>query len=324
MELAVQHHIQVIGQDFDQGIFPNILDGGVLIPGARPVVPVPGKERVHHGQQSRQTNPSCASTPSGTSAASGYPGTSGNTAPVARATTCMEEEIDVLKRSYPGTRSYPQAHGVWLQIPCAVLPNLGYSAKIIVAINTSLHHVSAWGFWVAGVAGIRWIGDRHTNYADGSICAFDGRDGTWHLRESLVKLADIYSMWAFRHLHLEVCGHWPGPQSSGRRLERMREFKPNENCGCDAPRGTYAECCMAADIAAESTPGRMDYAKTHSNIMYALECQTRRPPSAVVELASDANGSHVFPEFTPDLVDWVTGDWLRSQARLVAQGKTIS
>lgn len=314
MELDVKHHIQVIGQDFDQGIFPNILDGGVLIPGARPVAPVLGKGRAHHGQQSRQTNPSGASTPSGTSAASGYPGTSGNTAPVARTTTYMEEEIDVLKRSYPGTRSYPQAHGVWLQIPCAVLPNLGYSARIIVAINTALHQVSAWGFWVAGVAGIRWIGDRHTNYADGSICAFDGRDGTWHLGESMVKLADIYSMWAFRHLHLEVRGHWPGPQSSGRRLERMREFKPNENCGCDAPRGTYAECCMAADIAAESTPGRMDYAKTHSNIMYALECQTRRPPSAVVELASDANGSHVFPEFTPDLVDWVTGDWLRNQA----------
>lgn len=314
MEQAVKNRIQVIGQDLDRCIFPDVLDGGTLVPGARPVAQIPGKERAHHGQQSRKADPSSAPRAPGTSAASGNPGASGDAAPFARTTTEMEVKIESLKRSYPGTRSYPQAHGIWLQIPCAVLPDLGYDARIILAINSSLQQVSAWGFWVASNVAIRWIGDRHTNYCDGSICAFDGRDDTWRFGESLVKLVDIYATWIFRHLHLEVCGYWPGPQSAERRLERMSELKPNEHCGCDAPRGTYEQCCMPADLATEATPGHPDQAKTYERLMYGLERITRKPPAPVIKMVLCAKGKPDAPEFTTNLIDWLNGSWLSPAA----------
>jgi len=191
-----------------------------------------------------------------------------------------------------------------------VLPGLSYGARLIVAINSSLRQVSAWGFWVAGKVGIRWIGDRHTNYGDGSICAFDGRDGTWQFGESLVKLVDIYATWIFRHLHLEVLGYWPGPQSSGRRLERMHELKPNEHCGCDVPRGTYEQCCMVKDMATEAPPGYPDKAETYEHLMYGLERLTRRPPAPVIKIALCANEKPDTPEFTTNLIDWLNGNWL--------------
>jgi hypothetical protein len=77
---------------------------------------------------------------------------------------------------------------------------------------------------------------------------------------------------------------------------------------------------MAKDKAAEFTPGLV----MRSSIKYALERQNRRPPAVIAELVSEANGNHVFPEFTPNLFDWVTSDWIRNQACKTGHEKVIS
>ena len=95
-----------------------------------------------------------------------------------------------------------------------------------------------------------WIGPRHTNMPDGSICAFDPKDGTWKIGGSLVSLLDLYTLWALRHLHLQVYGYWPGRQVANFVAERFLELKPFEHCGCGGGK-SYAECCSVNDLKAD-------------------------------------------------------------------------
>jgi len=53
----------------------------------------------------------------------------------------------------------------------------------------------AWGFWTAGTA-TSWIGPRHINFGDGSICAFSPDEGAWSEGGDLRTLIDLYNVWA--------------------------------------------------------------------------------------------------------------------------------
>jgi hypothetical protein len=134
--------------------------------------------------------------------------------------------------------------GMWLRIESAVLNGLDRTATFLVALPFDAETFPrAWGFWrIAGE--YRWIGRRHTNFTDGSVCAFVPTSGAWRPGDSLVQLIDLYSVWALRHLHLEEVGHWPGGQFSPHPFYSLVEFAPNELCGCELhdPPLPYGDC----------------------------------------------------------------------------------
>jgi hypothetical protein len=112
----------------------------------------------------------------------------------------------------------------------------------------------AWGFWTAA-AETRWIGPRHTNFQDGSICAFSPDDRAWSEGGDLRALLDLYSVWTLRHLHLEVFGRWPGKQyallGADPRVQayyRWIECKDDELCGCGSETRRYSQCCKPSDL----------------------------------------------------------------------------
>lgn len=103
-------------------------------------------------------------------------------------------------------------------------------------------------FTGANSVGAAWFGPRHTNYPDGSICAFEKDAETWAFGDSLVALLDLLSVWAIRQLYLESFGRWPGPQASSYPYERLIEFQDTEHCGCAKLKGRYSQCCKPRDL----------------------------------------------------------------------------
>ena len=183
--------------------------------------------------------------------------------------------------AYPGAMVYQQEEGFWLRLESLLLPNVGRKALFVVSVMPGTGQVTAWGYWHMATIGVSWIGPRHTNYPDGSICAFDTTDGTWQYGDDLVKLIDLYTVWAIRHLHLEWLGKWPGPQASANPVERITEFKDNEWCGCSAPQGTYGNCCKQHDLAEISPKAVLSF------LLFSQRCH-RYPPFNITAFASSA------------------------------------
>lgn len=93
------------------------------------------------------------------------------------------------------------------------------------------------------------LGPKHVNPADGSICGFEYADHTWTHGDELLALFDIYLVWAFRYIHRDLTSRWPGYQSALHALERILEMDDAEQCGCNAPKGSYKDCCKVSDQA---------------------------------------------------------------------------
>ena len=139
---------------------------------------------------------------------------------------------------------------MWLHVESSVLEGLDRKATFLVALpfEAGLGLV-AWGFW-SNDEGHRWIGPRHTNFFNGTVCAFAESDRAWKEGGDLRTLIDLYTVWAFRHLHLEVVGRWAGKQHALAGHEpyyRRMEFKDDELCSCPSGR-RYGECCKPADM----------------------------------------------------------------------------
>lgn len=274
--------LTTIGHDLDRRVFPEVRNGGFAVPGRAPSpLLIPGKECTHEQQLAAADRPATRprtgterrSWPADRPGAVAGSRTPGSASPVARdAGAGLSVDLERLKVAYPGTRIWQQDAGMWLYVPSALLPGLGRSTGFLIAVVPWRYLVSAWGFWISGVIGPRWIGPRHTNYPDGSICAFDAQDDEcWRFGDSLVTLVDIYSVWAIRQLHLEVFGWWPGPQASSNAYERLLEFKDRELCGCGADRARYCDCCKQRDQASVRIQEAVLSVMSH-----------RRPPPSVI------------------------------------------
>lgn len=157
-----------------------------------------------------------------------------------------ESELDDVSQAYPGAHVWERNTGFWLETCSKLLSGCARSAVIVTAIPAAPHAPRSWGFWSSAA----WIGPRHTNYPDGSICSYEPNDGTWYPGHSLVTLLDLHTLWVLRHLHLALYGRWPGRQAVHNAFERHRELHPDELCGCDSLIDkTYGECCQARDKA---------------------------------------------------------------------------
>jgi hypothetical protein len=174
---------------------------------------------------------------------------------------------------------------MWLLVRSAIISGLAREATFLVALPyRSGTGPRAWGFWIAATRHW-WIGPRHTNFQDGSICAFSPDDGAWSEGGDLRTLLDLYSVWALRHLHLEVLGRWPGKQYTVYGAEprvqayyRRIECKDDELCGCGSETRRYAECCKPSDM-------RLDIIELMPLFLQHIRggFSSRQPPASVVD-----------------------------------------
>lgn len=247
----------VIGRLLDRSDFPRVTNGGFVLPSKPHVLFQPmGKEirNDSEGQRRSATEPRSRAVgrqgPASEFGATGRSWSTGDTSPLLNAIGdfTYQAELDAVCDAYPGTQIWAQGGGFWLFVESSLLPGLHRRAVFLVAVSTENQIVRAWGFWNECAVGTTWIGPRHTNFPDGSICAFEPRDSTWKYGDHLIELLDIYSVWALRHLHYEVFGQWPGPQSVAFSYERILELRDGELCGCGRPHKRYAECCKPRDL----------------------------------------------------------------------------
>lgn len=241
-----------LGQQLDVDIFPRVCNHGIVTPGD-----VDGsdffrsQENKHERQRTRRSETRSWTRPSRGQRQAGRSGTPCPTT----STVCADlrvqyqNELKEVLQAYPETKIWQQDDGLWLQTESLLLPGLSQKAVFLTGIPFSRERLPrGWGFWLrTPLNHPLWIGPRHTNMPDGSICAFDPEDGTWEVGGSLITLLDLYTLWALRHLHLHVVGYWPGRQVATYVIERVLEIKPNELCGCGGDK-SYIDCCRPADL----------------------------------------------------------------------------
>ena len=190
-----------------------------------------------------------------------------------------------LFQAYPTLQTFPDHDGTWLLAKSSIISGLERAATFVVAVPYRWGaSPRAWGFWTAAAQPPRWIGPRHTNFGDGSVCAFSPNEGAWSEGGDLRTLFDLYSVWALRHLHLEVLGRWPGKQyglvGADPRVQayyRQIECKDDELCGCGSEIRRYAGCCKSSDL-------RWDFVESASLFLRHVHggFASRQPPTSVV------------------------------------------
>ena len=275
--------IRMLGLCLDRDIFPEVLDGGLVAPSEAAVPSYLGAEtenvRTRPFQPSPRTSapsPRAASTTPPSEAAAWPPGA---TTPLKRASirAHYEDALDAAQAAYPGTHVWHDQDGLWLLAESSIVQGLERAAIFLVAFSWSHAAARGWGFWRHRIGTARWIGPRHTNFPDGSICAFHPTDGTWVFGDPIVALLDLYTVWALRHLHLELFNHWPGPQAVFHPYERRLELRPSERCGCGSGR-RYRDCCAPQDAARRVVPDAVSFA-----IQFAGG--RREPPARLAQFA---------------------------------------
>ena len=267
-----------IGNQLDRGQFPCVYDGGLVWPDDTAV------DFSTQGKESRNDERS-ESTRSKSRSWQRSPGRQGQTGrqratpgapPVIsqRLRDGYRRQRDVVSSVYPGTLIDEVKYGMWLTVESKLLEDLNRSATFLIFVPYSEGiPVRAWGFWSTAVS-FDWIGPRHTNFPEGSICAFEPTDNTWLPGGNLIPLIDLYSLWAVRHLHLEQFGFWPGDQYVVHPYERLTELKDHEKCGCGSSDLRYHECCKSSDMAQDRIELMRDFQSR-----YGIK---REPPRTVL------------------------------------------
>lgn len=286
MHHGERNELRRIGELLDSGVYPVVRNGGVVVP-REPIVSaqILGQESKHvrPGKEGAKAGPRAPeSERQGTSFAGASWSPSGPGTPRSAASLVVAElrkkfanELAAVEEAYPGTRHWLDDEGMWLVVESSLLPGFSQKAIFVIAIQFTSGLVRGWGFWATEAVGYEWIGPRHTNFPDGSICAFEPTDGTWTVWSPLVCLLDLYTVWAVRQLHLRTFGRWPGYQSVRHPYERILELREDEHCGCERYTKLYGKCCWDADRA---------LSQIREAVLFTLRMHggLRRPPSAIL------------------------------------------
>lgn len=244
--------LRKIGQQLDLGIFPIVKNGGIVLPSESAILSKTLGKELHHARERREASQSrerVIGAQWASSRTSARLGASGATPSVVSAVidNAYAESLGDVVSAYPGLQVWKQEGGFWLYTESDLLPGLTRRVSFLIAVSTDNQVVRSWAFYCSAI-GVTWIGPRHTNFPDGSICAYEPKDSTWHFGDSLIVLLDIYSVWALRHLHLKTFGRWPGPQSVPWIYERILEVEDKELCGCGSNGKLYLDCCKTKDM----------------------------------------------------------------------------
>jgi hypothetical protein len=274
--------LKEFGRQLDVDIFPRIMNGGIVTPGDAAVIPTKWAEEKEDERQ-RERRPTTRPW-TGTTRGKGETGRSWSTnctaSPISRdLQTKYEGDLGLIDEAYPGAKVWHQAEGLLLVTDSSLLPGLCHKARFFTAIPFSpIKNVRSWGFWVGvPLSHPVWIGPRHTNLGDGSICAFERQDDTWLPGDSLVTLLDLYTVWALRHLYLQILGRWPGRQVAHYAFERLVETQSGELCGCGS-KVVYSSCCRERDLLRERLPDALRFIEDGGF--------DRNPPAAVSNFIS--------------------------------------
>jgi len=169
----------------------------------------------------------------------------------------FEESLPDLRLNYPGTRVWDDEIGLWTVVPSFPLGFDGPQAFLVAGLPyQATPKRRCWGYWKARRP--RWIGPRHTNFPEASICAFSEDVGAWRPDQGLSELFDVYSVWLVCQLHLQAFKRWPGPQHSINSYYRLHEFREGELCSCDSGR-TYFECHRPQDLLEDPTRAEQEF-----------------------------------------------------------------
>lgn len=252
-----------IGRLLDRDVFPRILNGGIVTPDD---TALPNSNWAKEPQDEQQGQRRSATEPragaAGRKRQANRPGETGTPPPPV--SECLqdqyESQLTAVQLAYPGAHIWRTQDGLWLRTESTLLPRIWRKAVFLTGIPFSSRHiVRSWGFWVGTPQAYpTWIGPRHTNFPDGSICAFDPSDGTWNHGDSLVVLLDLYTVWSLRQLHLLTFGRWPGRQRAHYVHERLAETLPGEYCGCGS-NTLYSACCQSNDLAQNRLLAAIEY-----------------------------------------------------------------
>jgi len=300
MNDEARNSLRVIGLQLDSDQYPHVYNGGVVQPGdAAIVTSTPGEDMNNVKRKQARSATGSRQRAARRQRTSGQPGPPGQAPQLICASLreTYEAELDALRDAYPGTKIWQQAEGMWLLSESSVLPGLDKTATFLTAIPFSPQFLQkSWGFWITPVYW-EWIGPRHTNFGDGSICAFDPKDDTWRPGDSLITLLDLYTLWALRHEHLKMLGRWPGRQAVPHTYERLSESHPDELCGCNRNGKRYAECCQPHDQARplgdsffqfmKFTQGQLDRSPPRA-ICEFIKCRQAPPP--IKDFLASLNG----------------------------------
>lgn len=297
MKPAIIERLREIGQLLDADTYPCVFNDGIVALSS-PLVEVLNLSAENDDEYQGTSRPSAGS----------WQGTARRSWPAGRSWSPGEAEpsggwplrqnyygqLGAVFAAYPRTAYWLCDDGMWLSVESAVLPELDRSATFLIAIPFQYAApVRAWAFWCRAVE-FEWIGPRHTNAIDGSICAFNPAEGTWRTGGSLVELIDQYTLWVLRHLHLELLGRWPGQQTAQFIYERLTELRGDERCGCRADAPLYRNCCQQSDLAADRMQAAMEF------VGGFLKFKPRKPPASVVRFLWNRADPPVFQPIGPD------------------------
>lgn len=290
--------IREIGEHLDRGVFPVVYNRGIVRPkGASGSLSIHGQEMRYEaaGSSRPATGPWQWSTRG--QGAPGRPGparrsrSAGAVAPVisAQLRIAYGEGVTECARAYPTLVAWESEREMWLIAESAIVDGFDRTALFLLCLPYSRSlRARGWGFWKTAVSRT-WIGPRHTNFPDGSICAFEVTDGTWNPGDPPVGLLDLYTVWAGRHLHLEWFGRWPGFQSVLQPAERICEIRDDEFCGCGNFTNLYRDCCKPGDLRKTTSAEMVNF----------WGFQRRYPPSEIVEAAWREEPSHLSAALHP-------------------------
>ena len=298
MGAAYLQTLKNIGEQLHAGAFPRVFNDGIVAPsnpivdletlGAETTNATPGTRRPSARSWQRTAGwqgPAGGSRPSGTAEPSG--------SRHLRENYCGQ--LDGVLAAYPHTKFWLQDDGMWLAVESSVLAGLEKRATFLTGVpfNRGLP-VRAWAFWTWSI-GFQWIGPRHTNAVDGSICAYNPQEGTWRTGDCLIALLDLYTAWACCHLHVEKFGWWPGPQTAQFAYERLTELNDNEHCGCRRGAPLYRDCCKQSDLQIDRGAAAVEF------IGGFLRFVPRKPPSNMISFLQDQHNPPRLQKGTRDV-----------------------
>jgi hypothetical protein len=182
--------------------------------------------------------------------------------------------LEDLWRAYP-TEFIEGDHGLWIIVKSNPLGHDGPQVTFILGYPyTSKIEPRSWAFWKLGEFP-KFIGPRHTNFPDASICAFGPSD--WDRSDGARALVDFYSTWVVRHLYLQHFHRWPGRQHGLSALYRRTEFSSDEWCGCGGNK-RYGECHEQADKLMSDEEAREEHLR-----FFKSDYGLRRPPKLLMK-----------------------------------------
>ena len=170
--------LREIGDQLDIGVFPLVFNGGVVRSGEAHVVSSTpddmkveendgkrkrsSERRPRQGQGARPRSPGSAPRISSRGFRKSY-----------------EAQMREVEIAYPRTVCWEDERGMWLLVKSTILEGLDQHATFLVGLPFEFGlGARSWAFWTKN-GQHHWMGRRHTNFPDGSICAFALSEGVW-------------------------------------------------------------------------------------------------------------------------------------------------